>query len=326
MTMRFGLVLTGVPAQSCTPAEQFRQVVELSTTAEEAGFDYLVVGQHFLGAPYRYLQTVPLLARLTAETGRVRLATGVLLLPLLAPVDVAEQLATVDVMSGGRLVVGIGLGYRDEEFAAFGVPRRERRARQIEALEVIEALWTGEPVHHAGRFYRLDGATAGIVPAQRPRPPVWIAGMGTGSARRAVASGHVPYLGPRMPLAEVAERVADSHAVLGAGHPVPLRRELYVSTDADAWEHAVEHIGRRFELYRRWGLERDTGGPAGSFADYLRDRIVAGRPEECIATLRRYGEVGTDVVVFRCHWPDLSAAEIASMVRLVGKEVIPALG
>lgn len=322
--MRFGLVLTGVPAASCSADDQLRQVITLSTAAEDAGFDYLVVGQHFLGAPYRYLATIPLLARLAVETERIRLATGVLLLPLLRPVEVAEHLATLDVMSGGRLVCGFGLGYRDAEFDAFGVPRAERLARQVEALEVIEALWTGEPVSYAGQFVHLDGVTAGIVPAQRPRPPIWIAGMGEKSARRAVSSGYLPYLGPRMPIDVVAERVAHSHEMLGSESLVPVRRELYVSTEMDSWASAVEHIGKRFDLYRQWGLEQDIGGPEGSLADYLRDRVVAGSPEECLAALRRYDDVGVDIVVFRCHWPDLSAADVAAMVRLVGKEIIPA--
>src|ERR1700742_2774459 len=147
-----------MPAAGCTATEQLRQGIELARTAEEQGFDHLVVGQHFLGAPYRYLHAVPMIARLGAETSTIRIATGILLLSLLQPVEVAEELATLDVMTDGRLTCGFGLGYRDTEFEAFGIKRAERVGRQVEALEIIEALWTGEKVTHHGRYFHLDDA------------------------------------------------------------------------------------------------------------------------------------------------------------------------
>ena len=322
--MKFGLVLTGVPASSCSPAEQLRRNIELGVLAETSGFDYLVVGQHFLGAPYRYLQAVPLIARLAAETEQIRLSTGILLLSLLQPVEVAEQLATLDVITEGRLDCGFGLGYRDVEFQAFGVERSQRLGRQLEALEVIEALWTGESVTHHGKFFHLDDVGCGIVPVQEPRPPIWIAAMTEKSTSRAVAAGKIPYIGPRMPVDVVAERVEDALEHLGSDTVVPVRRELFVSTDPDIWTQASDHIGARFDLYREWGLERDTAGPEASFEDYLRDRVVAGSPAECLRTLKRYEQAGTGAVIFRCQWPNLSHEEVLKMIRLVGEELIPA--
>ena len=322
--MEFGVVLTGMPAQSCSAAEQLRQCIELAQTAERQGFHHLVVGQHFLGAPYRYLHAVPMIARLGAETSSIRIATGILLLPLLQPVEVAEELATLDVMTDGRLTCGFGLGYREVEFEAFGIKRTERVERQIEALHIIEALWTGEQVTHHGTYYDITDAATAILPVQSPRPPIWIAAMTVASAQRAIESGYVPYLGPRMPIDVVADRVGRTTAVLGPQTKVPLRRELFVSNDPDVHEQAMRHIGVRFDLYREWGLERDTGGPGASPADYLADRIVAGSVDECIATIRKYEEIGVGSLMFRCHWPELSQDEIMRMITLVGEEIIPA--
>lgn len=321
--IEFGVVLTGMPADAGSGAQQLRRTIELAQTAESQGFQHLVVGQHFLGAPYRYLQAVPLIARLGGETSTIRIATGILLLSLLQPVEVAEQLATLDVMTDGRLTCGFGLGYRDAEFQAFGIERSQRVGRQVEALQVIEALWTGQKVTHHGRYFDLEDVATATLPVQSPRPPIWIAAMTETSAQRAIDSGHIPYLGPRMPIDVVADRVARTTAALGAGTKVPLRRELFVSHDQDVREQAMRHIGVRFDVYREWGLERDTGGPEASLADYLGDRIVAGSVAECVATIRRYEELGVGSLMFRCSWPELSHQEIIRMITLVGEEIIP---
>src|ERR687891_1305589 len=124
--MKFGLIVSKQHPPGVSMVERFRENIEQVRAARDAGFDLIVMGQHYLSTPFQELQTLPSLARLAAEAGTMRIGPTVLLLPLLNPVDVAEQVATLDVICEGRFVFGVGLGYRDEEYAAFSVRRQER--------------------------------------------------------------------------------------------------------------------------------------------------------------------------------------------------------
>ncbi|MBI4233205.1 MAG: LLM class flavin-dependent oxidoreductase, partial [Chloroflexi bacterium] len=173
--MKFGLLL--IPQQPMTDSsvKRFREYVQQTILARDLGFDILAVGHHYLSPPYQSLQNVPLLARLAAEAGPMQLCTGVILLPLLNPVQVAEEIASLDIMCEGRLIFGVGLGYRDIEYEAFNVPPRERVGRMLESLELIKRLWTEENVTYEGRYFRLRNGTSTIRPVQKPYPPIWIA-------------------------------------------------------------------------------------------------------------------------------------------------------
>jgi alkanesulfonate monooxygenase SsuD/methylene tetrahydromethanopterin reductase-like flavin-dependent oxidoreductase (luciferase family) len=140
--MKFGLLVSKQHPSGVSMVERFREHVEQVRAAREAGFDLIVMGQHYLSTPFQELQTLPALARLAAEAGTMRVGATVLLLPLLNPVDVAEQVATLDVICEGRFICGVGLGYREEEYEAFGVRRGQRVARLVESLDVIKRLWT----------------------------------------------------------------------------------------------------------------------------------------------------------------------------------------
>jgi alkanesulfonate monooxygenase SsuD/methylene tetrahydromethanopterin reductase-like flavin-dependent oxidoreductase (luciferase family) len=152
--------------------------------ARDYGFSSVCVGQHFL-TEYQKLQPIPVLSRLAAESGDMRLLPGIILLPLFNPVYVAEEIATLDVISGGRVILGLGVGYRDVEFEAFGVQKKERGARFEESLEAIKRLWTEDEVSFDGRFFRIPKAQVRTRPLQRPHPPIWVAAQAdAGSSTR----------------------------------------------------------------------------------------------------------------------------------------------
>ena len=129
---------------------RFREVVEQARLAREAGFDALAAGHHYLSPPFQSLQSLPLLARLSGEAPGMELCLSVLLLAMLNPVQTAEEVASLDIMSEGSVVFGIGIGYRDVEYEAFGMTSRERVPRMLEALDLIKRLWTEEVVTHRG--------------------------------------------------------------------------------------------------------------------------------------------------------------------------------
>lgn len=167
-----GLLMTDIP-KSVSPQRQFSDILRVVDAAQEAGLTYISFGQHFLYGDLSYLQPVPLLARLAAHVGpHVKLVTSVLITPLYHPVMLAEELATLDVVTEGRLVFGAGIGYFPDEFAYFGVPYKQRASRTDEALDLIVRLWTEDEVTHDGRYWQLDHARPHLKPVQKPYPPI----------------------------------------------------------------------------------------------------------------------------------------------------------
>jgi probable F420-dependent oxidoreductase len=148
--------------------------------AEALGFEAAVTIDHLLTTPPAYtctwLEPVSLLSALAGVTERIRLGTLVLVLPLRNPVAFAKEWATLDLLSGGRSICGLGVGWAEGEFEAVGVPRRERGRRTDEGLEILQALWAGGPVTYRGRHYQLRDVTVEPRPLQQPHPPIWLGG------------------------------------------------------------------------------------------------------------------------------------------------------
>jgi probable F420-dependent oxidoreductase len=181
--MRYGICAASIGEY----AEPVR-VVEVARAAEAAGWEALLVWDHLAwawGVPSADPWVV--LAAAAEATTRLRLGTAVTPLPRRRPAVVAGTVATLDRLSGGRMIFGAGLGGAAEEFTAFGEPdgASDRAAMLDEGLEVVTALWSGQPVRHTGRFYQVDGVTLAPLPVQRPRVPVWIGGASVPARRRA---------------------------------------------------------------------------------------------------------------------------------------------
>ena len=178
--------------------QQWQDQLAQFRASRDAGFDTYCWAHHYLIDPFQHFQPFPVLARLAAEPGNMKLATSVLLLPLLNPVDVAEQVATLDHICEGRLILGLGLGYRPEECEAFGTQMSERGARHSEALELMQKLWTEDEVNHHGRSYHVTGAHPTARPYQKPYPKLWLAAMSdpairAGSDAKAIPCSSAPY-------------------------------------------------------------------------------------------------------------------------------------
>ncbi|UWP78463.1 LLM class flavin-dependent oxidoreductase [Dactylosporangium fulvum] len=164
------------------------RVVDLARAAEDAGWEAVFLWDH-LAFAWGVPSADPwvLLAAVAQATTRVRLGTAVTPLPRRRPAVLASTVATLDRLSGGRVVLGAGAGGVPDEFTAFGErgDGRERAARLDEALEVVAALWEGRPVSHAGEHYTVDGVTLAPLPIQRPRVPIWVGGHSRAAQRRA---------------------------------------------------------------------------------------------------------------------------------------------
>jgi probable F420-dependent oxidoreductase len=306
------------------PLARVDVVTRLARTADALGYAVVTVSDHIVlptrasapypydhagafpgGAQQPYLEPLTLAAWLLAATRRVRVAISVLVVPYRNPVVTAKQIAMIDALSGGRLVVGVGVGWWPEEFEALAAPPfAERGAVTDEYLRVMKALWTQDAPRFEGKYYRIDGVTMFPKPVQKPHPPIWVGGHTEPALRRA--------------------------AVLGdAWHPIGLRGPAGLAPDELAAKTA-----RIRELARAAG--RDPGAVRVAFRAMLdlwpargkpgagAGRPLAGPPAKVVDDLRAYEAAGVDTVVFDFPRPDPAA--MAALMRRVAREVRPRLG
>jgi probable F420-dependent oxidoreductase len=312
----------------------FEATIQECERAEAAGFDSVWLGEHH-NNPLLYPRPLLGLAAIASRTRRLRLGTGVLLLPLYRPLDVAEEGAIVDVISNGRLILGVGAGYAPEEFDAFDVSLKERGRRMDEAVPLIQRLWTEERVTHEGRHYRVTNATVAPRPVQRPRPPIWFAGWVEPAIRRAARLGDAWLGGPSARLDELARCVRLYRDARGDaardpdGGDVALMRYLFVAASvAQARAIAGTPFIRAFEhTYFKWPHPVVKRPPGELTIERLaEDRIVLGDPESCVRQLTRLrDELGLTHLVCRLSVAGIPAEAARESVELFTREVMPAL-
>jgi alkanesulfonate monooxygenase SsuD/methylene tetrahydromethanopterin reductase-like flavin-dependent oxidoreductase (luciferase family) len=330
--VQVGLLMTDIP-RTVSPQQQFSDTLRVVEAAQQAGFTYISFGQHFLYGDLSYLQPVPLLARLAAHVDpHVRLVTSVLITPLYHPVLLAEELATLDVVTEGRLIFGAGIGYRPDEFTDFEVPFRHRGARTDEILEIAIKLWTQDEVTHHGRFWNLDSVRPHLKPLQQPYPPIWIGAHSDAGARRAGRFGDAFTVPPETTIDQARERfeiVRQGFAERGKPFgPQPLRRNAWV---ADTHEAAVDEYARltqaRYLTYRERGLDvLEHADLRNDFEAAVSDHAVLGTPDEVVAKLTEIvTTLPVDPLLLRPQWPTMSADDAVATLRRLGRDVVPAL-
>ena len=331
--MRFGLLITDQHLPSEPLAERFAETIEQVRLARALGFDLILFGQHFLVNEFQMLQPAVAAARLAAEAGPMRLGITIYLLSLLNPVAVAEEVATLDILTGGRFIFGVGLGYREVEDQAFGLAKGERVGRLVRHLDVIRRLWAGEAVTFDSPYCRLAGARTALRPLQRPHPPVWVAANNDRAVERAAEIGDTWIINPHATLETVARQMALYRAALArAGKPfpseLPMMREICVAESrAEAVRLARPYLEQKYRAYVQWGqhraLPRDDD-MTQAFDDLLRDRFILGDPSECAAEIQRcIAATGATTMLFRVHWPGMPHETVTRAMRLLAEKVRP---
>jgi alkanesulfonate monooxygenase SsuD/methylene tetrahydromethanopterin reductase-like flavin-dependent oxidoreductase (luciferase family) len=330
--MRIGLFTAAQWSPEENPGTFLAALREQVRAARDNGFSSLFVGQHLLTGPMGMFQTNPLLGHLVQDAAGMQIGPGVLLLSMMNPVLAAEEAATLDWLSDGNYVLGVGLGYRPEEFQAMGVDQRERVGRLTEGLEVIKRLWTEEAVTHHGRYFRLDDAKASVRPKQRPRPPIWLGGDVEPAVRRAARLADAWCIAPTLSFRSVLaslEIFRDERRQAGQPDDVscPLIRECFVGRDgAHAAATSRGPLLFKYRAYASWGQggtgERDLDA---SFDDFVKDRFLIGDAEQVKDEIQRYAETArTDHILLRVQWPGLDHRETLASIEQIGK-IIAAL-
>ncbi len=333
--MRFGLLITNQWLPSDLPVERFRETIEQVRLARELGFDLIVFGQHFLVTEFQMLQPAVAAARLAGETGSMRIGMTIYLLPLLNPVAVAEEAATLDIVTGGRLIFGIGLGYREVEDGAFGLGKGDRARRLVDHLRVVERLWAGEAVTYESPSCRLVEARTALRPVQRPRPPIWVAANNDRAVERAAELGDAWLINPHATIQTIERQLGLYRAALprlGKPFPaeLPMMREIFVAESrAEAIRLVRPSLEQKYRAYVQWGqhraLPRDDDMTQG-FDDLVRDRFILGDPAECAAEIHRCASLlGATTMIFRVHWPGMPHEAVARAMRLLAEKVRPRL-
>jgi alkanesulfonate monooxygenase SsuD/methylene tetrahydromethanopterin reductase-like flavin-dependent oxidoreductase (luciferase family) len=310
------------------PSRILDEAIEVIAATAEMGFSWVSMGQHWLSHPTIWPQPFPFLARIAPETGSMRIKTSMLLLPLLNPVEVAENVATLDQLTHGRLDVGVAIGYREDELAAAGLSRHDRVPKLEESIALMKQLWSGDNVGFEGQYVRAAGKM-GFTPYQKPHPPIEMAAQSRGATQRAARFADAVFFGP-----QVAWRDLGSLAALyrtecaEAGRAYASRCLMVGSSREDAAARAGRYLERTFRMYTTWQMQESTMVPLQlDFERSLDDWTVHGSPSDCVETLlRARDEIGLDGIGFtiyslppdphaRIEYLHMIAEEIVARVR-----------
>ncbi len=298
-------------------------LVEQVRVSRDAGFKSLWFPHHWLTEPMQMLQIMPAMAFLAAEAKGMAIGPNILILPLLNPMHVAEEAATLDVLTDGNYILGAGLGYREPEFTAFGIPLAERAGRFAESVALMRKLWGGGRITHEGRFFRVQDAGISLRPVRAGGPPIYVAGLVDSAVRRAARIGDAWLISNASSIQEIMPQMATYRAAIAEYGRTPLEfplaRECYVgSSNKTAFEECKAALVYKYAAYAAWGMTSPLDGV--SIEDFARDRFIIGDKEAVKDEVVRYREVlGVDHFIMRCQWPGLDQEKTLGSIRRLGE-------
>jgi alkanesulfonate monooxygenase SsuD/methylene tetrahydromethanopterin reductase-like flavin-dependent oxidoreductase (luciferase family) len=256
--IRFGLWydFRNPPGSKMSYKKLYEDILSQIEWIEELGYEYVWLTEHHFTEDGYSPSILPIAAAIASRTKKIRIATGIALLPLHDPIRLAEDGATVDIISGGRFELGGAVGYKVDEFKGFNIPRKERGDRADEVLEIVTRLWRGEKLNFKGKYYIVSNVKISPEPVQKPNPPIWVGGFVNASAKRAVkyADGFMGGGGPIKPIYEqyVEElqkqgKPTDNLRIANGIH------WLYVSEDPEkTWNEAADGVIYQTNKYAEW--------------------------------------------------------------------------
>jgi alkanesulfonate monooxygenase SsuD/methylene tetrahydromethanopterin reductase-like flavin-dependent oxidoreductase (luciferase family) len=327
--MKVGLYITTQFTPETDVSAARKEMLEQVRAARQNGFASLWVPHHYATQPMQMLAPIPMLAYLLHEAEGMVIGPNILVLPLLNPIHVAEDAMTLDLLSGGRYVLGVGIGYREAEFNAFDVPLKERVQRFNESIAVMRRLWTEDRVTHQGKSFKVDDLGIGLKPVRPGGPPIWVAGVVDAAVKRAARIGdawlitnfaHLSVLVPQMrmyraTLAELNKPFPDD---------VPITRECYIGpTREKALEECRVALEYKYGAYSSWGLDKlsdDAESFNQPFEVFVKDRFIIGDKVSVKDEIQRYGELlGVNHFIMRVQWPGLDHGKVMRTIATLGE-------
>jgi len=315
-------------------AQAFDDSLAQVMAAEDLGYDAVWLAElHF--QKERSVLSSPLVvgAAIAGRTKRVKIGFAVQVLPLIHPLRLAEDVALLDVMSKGRITLGIAIGYKPDEFALYGVELEKRGARFEEQLAIMKGLWTQERVSFTGACYTVEGRLE-PKPVTKPHPPVWIGGWGDITLKRAatLADNWIP--GPTADLKRLLEgkkRFLDNRRAAGRTEPItewPLTRDVIIAdTDREARALAEKHImiSYRKEYAGGWRHPFIDASVVTDLDALMKNRFLIGGPDQVVRALKPFvTEYGVTHLICRVFFPGMPHRHIMRELELIAQEVRPA--
>jgi alkanesulfonate monooxygenase SsuD/methylene tetrahydromethanopterin reductase-like flavin-dependent oxidoreductase (luciferase family) len=327
--MKFGILASHQYPQSENLRESLKDLFSLVEYAAELQYDSVYAIHHYV-ANLQTPQVISMTGALLRYSGDMAVGTAILLLPFMHPVHVAEEYATLDHLADGKLILGVGAGYRDAEFDAFSLNKRERGSRLSESIDVIRKLWTGEPVYHQGKYFSLDGQKISVKPLQKDGPPIWVGAGAFPAIERAARIGDA-WLAPGNPptegwFDEAISRYKSALSEAGRTAQVterPVIVELYcAATDELAREQSLPYVKDEYFTYSDY---KQLSWQKSRF-DYLWEKVfLVGSPETIARKVNDLSKLGFNQVIFRPFWIGMPMNLSRESIRLVASEVRPLL-
>jgi probable F420-dependent oxidoreductase len=312
----------------------YRDALEEVVRGEELGFDSVWMEEHHAVLNHYWPSPLPVLAGFASRTSTVILGTDILVAPFYHPVRLAEDVAMLDVMSNGRFVLGVAIGYKPDEFALYGTDLEKRGARFEEQLAIMKGLWTRESLAFKGTYYTVEGKLE-PKPVTKPHPPVWIGGWGDITLRRAATLGDNWVPGPTADLERLLagkkQFLANREAAGRSAPPAewPLTRDVIIAdTDKQARELAERHImiSYRKEYAGGWSHPFIDASIATDLDALMKNRFLIGDPDRVIKALTPFvKDYGMTHLICRLFFPGMPHAHIMRELELLAREVMPAL-
>ena len=310
-------------------ADFYAAIFEQIEYLDQAGFDTIWTTEHHFVDDGYLAAVMPMLAAMAARTRHVKIGSFVLLGPFYHPLRLAEDAALVDVISNGRLRLGIGVGYRHEEFEIFQIPRKERVGRTLEGIEILKRAWTGERFDFAGKHFNFKDARVLPKPVSPKGPELLWGGMNPASITRSAQLdlGFACNLGS----AEI-RRYHQALRELGkdpAAYSVVNTRQVYVADSEDqAWNEIAPGLMYQMELYGKWLDEGgiDTSGRYRPDARALRKGSILGPPQQVIEQLRELiAQTPATEIALGMQQPGLDPSLALRSLKRFATEVLPVL-
>jgi alkanesulfonate monooxygenase SsuD/methylene tetrahydromethanopterin reductase-like flavin-dependent oxidoreductase (luciferase family) len=343
--MRFSILTLGDNYENLRSHEQFyHEVLDEAEYAEELGYEGFWVGEHHFQASQRVFPSPQmLLAAISQRTKRLRLGTGVNVLPVNDPIRLAEDMAELDLISHGRVCFGAGRGYQPHEYAGFNIPMESTKERFWECLEIIHGAWTQERFSYEGKFYRCQDIALLPRPLQKPHPPIWVAAASSGSAEDIAQRGYAfcaaPFASSPSP-EEVAAQLAryrQTFRAAGHGEPTDDLPHVFWTHLADTTEQALHEadsgMKRKRSNYNQVWVKPGTSGYeafaklgqflASATIEQLDALAIFGDPPRCLEKIKKYHAAGVTHLLVMFDWGGMPKKTIFHSMELFAKYVMP---
>ena len=309
--MKIGMSLTSGYSTDRDSQELMENLIEQVELMAQLGLDSLSLGDHHLTQNH-YLQVLPTMSRLTAHSGEMQLLP-LFLLPFYNPIVLAEQIATLDVISGGRTRVISGLGHQPEVHVAMETPQRKRVSRFVETFDIMRLLWSGDEVTYTGKHYKINqGVSINPKPVAQPLP-MWIAAEAEPAILRTAQKADGWVMSPGWTPDLIKERMGvyrnalDDCGRSGQQMEIVLRRDAHLADNLNTAQREAQ------QLYEQ--------GYRGFPPKELAESLIVGGSDECVSYLEKMQDLGVTQVLFRCALDEMELA--MQTIRVIGSEVIP---